>query len=327
MWINEGLQLFSAGSDGQCKIWNVKKSTCLNTFDEHEDKIWAMDSVGDKLITGGSDSKLIEWRDVTKEVEDEEYKEKADRSKEEHILSSMIYEGRFKEAAIQAFKLKKNRDLFTVIEMILDQTKETTGDVMGATKDPVMAVLNNEKKFESQFQGTQVKETLTDSSSKAELLVKEIVQEMLKLDSIRLLETIRDLNVHQKYWKIAQLLLFQIFKLFGLTKFIDFIEKQFKAQNEELKLKDPKNYQAVSRKAMIARIKEYLSIISFYSQKHLERTERYQKLSYLVNFVISKYTVEQEKAQLKEQFETENFESKLKKRDRKALAKATEIKV
>lgn len=78
---------------------------------------------------------------------------------------------------------------------------------------------------------------------------------------------------------------------------------------------------------MIARIKEYLSIISFYSQKHLERTERYQKLSYLVNFVISKYTVEQEKAQLKEQFETENFESKLKKRDRKALAKATEIKV
>lgn len=327
MWINEGLQLFTAGSDGQCKVWNVKKSTCLNTFDEHEDKIWAMDSLGDKLITGGSDSKLIEWRDVTKEVEEEEYKEKADRSKEEHILSSMIYEGRFKEAAIQAFKLKKNRDLFKVIEMILDQTKETTGDVMGATKDPVMAVLNNEVKFESQFQGTQVKEKLTDSSSKPELLVKEIVQEMLKLDSIRLLETIRDLNVHQKYCKIAQLLLFKIFKLFGLTKFIDLIEKQFKAQNEELKLKDPKNYQAVSRKAMIAKIKEYLSIISFYSQKHLERTERYQKLSYLVNFVISKYTVEQEKAQLKELFETENFESKLKKRDRKALAKANEIKV
>ena len=197
LWINEGLQLFSAASDGTCKIWNVKKSTCINTFDEHEDKVWSMDSVGDKLITGGSDSKLIEWRDVTQEVEDEEYKEKAERSKEEQILSSMIYEGKYKEAAIQAFKLKKNRNLFTVIEMILDQTKDTTSNEN--IQDPVMAVLNNESTFESQFQGINVKDITHGSVKASELVVKEIVQEMLNIDSMRLLEIIRDLNVHQKY--------------------------------------------------------------------------------------------------------------------------------
>ena len=80
-----------------------------------------MDSLDDKLITGGSDSKLIEWRDVTQEVEDEEYKEKAEKSKEEHLLSNMIYEGKYKDAAIQAFKLKKNRDLpikSNMVEMV-----------------------------------------------------------------------------------------------------------------------------------------------------------------------------------------------------------------
>lgn len=180
LWINEGLQLFSAGSDGSCKIWNVKKSTCVNTFDEHEDKIWSMDSVDDKLITGGSDSKLIEWKDITQEVEDEEYKEKAERSQEEQILSSMIFEGRYKDAAIQAFKLKKNRNLFKVIEIILDQTKDKS---FGDNKDPVASVLNNEERFESQFNGIQVKDISHGSGKTAELIIKEIVQEILKIDS------------------------------------------------------------------------------------------------------------------------------------------------
>lgn len=192
VWIKQGLQLFSTSSDGTCKIWNIKKSTCVNTFDEHEDKVWAMDVYGDKLVTGGSDSKLIEWQDVTKEVADEEYKVKAEKSKEEHILSNMIYEGKYQEAAIQAFKLKKNRDLFRVIEMLLDQTKKKS-----EAKDPVMAVLINNKAFDTLFTETKVSAKITDIDT--ELAIKSIVKEMLKIDALRLLETIRDLNVHQKY--------------------------------------------------------------------------------------------------------------------------------
>lgn len=109
-----------------------------------------------------------------------------------------------------------------------------------------------------------------------------------------------------------------------MTKFIDFIEEQFKAQNEELKAKDPENFQTVSRKGMISKIKNYLSIISFYSQKHIERVQRNQKLSYLVSFVISKYTVEQEKTALKEEFE-QKANIKTKKRDQKAKNKEVHV--
>jgi hypothetical protein len=278
-----------------------------------------MDSLDDKLITGGSDSKLIEWRDVTQEVEDEEYKEKAEKSKEEHLLSNMIYEGKYKDAAIQAFKLKKNRDLFSIIEMILDQTKKSRNPFETPAKDPVTAVLDNETHFDSQFNGAEIDKHPKTSLAVAEHTVKEIVKEMLKLDSMRLLEIIRDLNVHQKYCRIAQILLFQIFKIFGLSKFIDFVEAQFKSQNEELVKTDLSNAQTMSRKALIAKIQNYLSIISFYSQKHMERVQRNQKLSYLVNFVVSKYTIEQEKLELREQFESKH--PIIKKRDLKKIAK------
>lgn len=281
-----------------------------------------MDSIDDKLITGGSDSKLIEWRDVTQEVEDEEYMEKAEKSKEEHLLSSMIYEGKYKDAAIQAFKLKKNRDLFSIIEMILDQTQKSRNPFEAPAKDPVSTVLDNEAHFDAQFNGTKIEKHPNTSLAVAELTVKEIVKEMLKLDSMRLLEIIRDLNVHQKYCRIAQILLFQIFKIFGLSKFIDFVEAQFKAQNEELVKSDLSSSQTMSRKSLIAKVQNYLSIISFYSQKHMERVQRNQKLSYLVNFVVSKYTIEQEKLELREEFEGKH--PIIKKRDLKKIAKDDE---
>lgn len=38
-----GLELISAGGDGIIKLWNVKKATCINTFEKHESKIWSLD--------------------------------------------------------------------------------------------------------------------------------------------------------------------------------------------------------------------------------------------------------------------------------------------
>ena len=74
-WLNLGLQLASASVDGVVKIWNVKKQVCMNTFEMHEEKIWAMDfceHITDertslKMITGSSDSKVKIWVDNTVE--------------------------------------------------------------------------------------------------------------------------------------------------------------------------------------------------------------------------------------------------------------------
>ena len=33
------VQLVSSGADGLLKLWNVRSTECLNTFDAHEDKV------------------------------------------------------------------------------------------------------------------------------------------------------------------------------------------------------------------------------------------------------------------------------------------------
>lgn len=76
VWLNAGLQLASASVDGIVKVWNVSKLACLNSFEMHDDKIWALDfserhgNQEDErpnllMITGGSDSKVKLWQDST----------------------------------------------------------------------------------------------------------------------------------------------------------------------------------------------------------------------------------------------------------------------
>lgn len=80
----------SASVDGVTKIWNVRKQICVNTFEMHSDKIWALDlhesitkvnqtnvsTEDDELyqsnitiITGGGDSTFKVWKDFTIEQE------------------------------------------------------------------------------------------------------------------------------------------------------------------------------------------------------------------------------------------------------------------
>lgn len=41
-FITRGLQLVSVGADGLLKLWSVKTSECLKTFEHHDAKIWAL---------------------------------------------------------------------------------------------------------------------------------------------------------------------------------------------------------------------------------------------------------------------------------------------
>ncbi len=64
------MQVLSAGADGLVKLWSVRTSECLRTFDEHEAKVWAMHVGGDGdslVVTGGADARVNVWRDCTAE--------------------------------------------------------------------------------------------------------------------------------------------------------------------------------------------------------------------------------------------------------------------
>ena len=64
--------MLSAGADGLVKLWGVRTSECVATFDEHEAKVWAMHVAGTNdslLVTGGADARVNVWRDCTAEIE------------------------------------------------------------------------------------------------------------------------------------------------------------------------------------------------------------------------------------------------------------------
>ena len=75
------LQLLSSGADGLVKLWNVRTTECLNTFDGHEDKVWAMAVGGPQeglVATGGGDARVQIWEDCT-------LQDKAEAAEEEEV--------------------------------------------------------------------------------------------------------------------------------------------------------------------------------------------------------------------------------------------------
>lgn len=86
--MSEGQQLLSTASDGLLKLWTIKTRQCVQTFDEHQDKTWAMAVSEDekRVVTGGEDAALVLWRDVTQE-EKEKAAEEAARYSTGRVLS------------------------------------------------------------------------------------------------------------------------------------------------------------------------------------------------------------------------------------------------
>jgi U3 small nucleolar RNA-associated protein 13 len=73
-FISSGMQLLSSGSDGLLKLWTIKTCECVQSFDHHEDKVWALAvAPGDDSIvaTGAADGLVNMWSDTTGEVEEE----------------------------------------------------------------------------------------------------------------------------------------------------------------------------------------------------------------------------------------------------------------
>ena len=63
-----------SGSDGLLKLWDVRKNICSKTFDEHEDKVWAVEVSRneERILTGAGDSTFLLWKDVTEQEQEEE---------------------------------------------------------------------------------------------------------------------------------------------------------------------------------------------------------------------------------------------------------------
>jgi U3 small nucleolar RNA-associated protein 13 len=111
--------LVSTSSDGLLKVWDYKTGASLQTHEAHNGKIWALTWQKTQnehfLVTGGTDSMVIIWKDVTKEEDEKVLNEKKEVVKLEHDLQISIKNGLFVQAALIAFRLKRPKTLFTVV--------------------------------------------------------------------------------------------------------------------------------------------------------------------------------------------------------------------
>ena len=53
-----------SGSDGLFKLWTIKNNECIKSYDQHEDKVWALavDNSENRVVTGAGDSTIIVWK-------------------------------------------------------------------------------------------------------------------------------------------------------------------------------------------------------------------------------------------------------------------------
>ena len=77
------------------KLWTIRTQECEATMDGHEDRVWALAVApvggGRQAVTGGGDSVLNVWEDVTKEEEEVALARAEAMVEKEQALQNSVY--------------------------------------------------------------------------------------------------------------------------------------------------------------------------------------------------------------------------------------------
>jgi len=101
------------------KLWTIKTGECVNTFDEHEDKIWSLAVRGEQVVTGGADSLLLVWKDVTTDENDKKIEEEEEKILKNQELDDAQRAGDYIKAAQLALKLNHPYRLMRLIQDVI----------------------------------------------------------------------------------------------------------------------------------------------------------------------------------------------------------------
>jgi len=150
-FLSGGLQLVSSGGDGLIKLWTIRTNECETTLDGHSEKVWALDTKADdtlSIVSGGADSRLIVWTDITKEREDEKRKAEEENVLMEQKLSNHLRFKEYEQALELALKLDKPhmalKVLTSLVENALEKQSEN-GNVVDTNNGPLQVLCRHVK--------------------------------------------------------------------------------------------------------------------------------------------------------------------------------------
>ncbi|EDX06406.1 transducin beta-like protein 3 [Drosophila simulans] len=127
-FLDHGKFIISAASDGLLKLWNIKTNTCLQSLDEHNDRVWAL-AVSARsnrfFYTGGADSKLIRFGDVTQVTRNEALDKRQATLEQEQTLHSLLHaQKQLHKAFVLALNLDKPKASFDIINHFVRKRDE-----------------------------------------------------------------------------------------------------------------------------------------------------------------------------------------------------------
>lgn len=120
-FLSSGVQIVSAGADGLVKLFSIKTSEVVCSLDQHEARIWALAVKRDEsgMVTGGGDSYLIKWKDITEEMKQKKMKEEEERILQEQQLSNYLHNDDYLKALKLALRLDKPLQVLKILQNII----------------------------------------------------------------------------------------------------------------------------------------------------------------------------------------------------------------
>lgn len=122
-FLDYGKFILSAAADGLLKLWNIKTNICVQSIDEHSDRVWSLAvSTGSNryFFSGGADSKLIRFNDVTENVQQEATDQRQALLRQEQKLQLLLYaQQQLEEAFRLAILLDKPKTSYDIIRQFM----------------------------------------------------------------------------------------------------------------------------------------------------------------------------------------------------------------
>ncbi len=246
-FVNNGTQLISSSADGLIRLWTVRTGECENTFDKHEDRVWALeplpitsDSVPSAeerndegvssgyFCSAGSDSKIILWKDVT----DEEEKQRIAQAEEmlvlEQQMTNDIRNKNFGKALKLALTLAHPSKVLMILTAILEEEKSPSDEIA------------LDRLFQEEW------------SRRLDSYVEDMNDEELH----KILGYLKDWNTNSRHCYVSQVLLHSLFRIVKAEKLLQW--KDFRDLSQGLQAYTERHYQRINRLSQAAHFLDYI---------------------------------------------------------------------
>ncbi|KAA8649089.1 hypothetical protein EYZ11_000639 [Aspergillus tanneri] len=256
----------SAAADGLVKIWSPYTGELETTLDNHTDRVWALASPtpsGSRadllsssatqgnsspfaLASGSADSTVTFWTDTTSATYTATVSANSARIEQDQQLQNYIRAGAYREAITLALQLNHPARLLSLFTTAID-----------AADDPYSTDPKTEERANS----------LTGNPS-----IDEVLQTLGPENLQNLLLRLRDWNTNARNSRVAQRILFALFRSYPASTFIELATSSMAKRGANSRI--------------TAGMKDILQALASYTERHYRRVEELTDESYLVEWIL-----------------------------------------